>query len=60
MNCKVDLKPLLHVETFRNSAAKQVSAGTAQYNIKRQDLFGNVETGLKMLLHESWPTCSGF
>ena len=33
-----------------NGAAKQVSAGVAPCNIKCRNLFGNVKTGLKMLL----------
>ena len=36
-----------------NGAAKQVSADIAPWNIKCQNLFGNVETGLKMLLPDS-------
>ena len=36
-----------------NGAAKQVSAGIAPCNIKCRSLFGNVETGLKMLLPDS-------
>ena len=32
-----------------NDAAKNVSAGVASCNIKRRNLFGNVETGLEML-----------
>ena len=36
-----------------NGAAKQVSTGIAPCNIKCRNLFGNVETGLKMLSPDS-------
>ena len=35
-------------ETMCNGAPKQVSAGVAPCNIKRRNLFRNVEIGLKM------------